>query len=76
MALTATQRLATVIGNKRLHAYRITFDSSYPTGGETLSPGLVGMATIEAVIPLVNGTEFFVWDRTNAKLLVYTADGT
>lgn len=77
MALTATKRLETVIGDKRFHVYRIVFDNSYPTGGEDLTPGLVGLNTIEHVIvPGPNGTEFVTWDRTNKKLLVFTADGT
>lgn len=63
------------MGDKRVHAYGITFDNSYPTGGEAVTAGLVGLNTIQFVIPLVNGANFSVWDRTNSKLLIYTADG-
>lgn len=77
MALTATKRLETVIGDKRLHIYRIAFDASYPTGGETYTPGLFGLNSIDAVlVPGPNAAEYVVWDRTNKTFLVYTADGT
>lgn len=77
MALTATKRVETVIGNLRFHVYRVTFDNSYPTGGETYTPGLFGLNSIEAILmPGPNGTEYATWDRANKKFLVFTADGT
>lgn len=76
MALTATQRVATVMGNKRVVVATITFDSSYPTGGEDLTPGIVGLNTVEAVMPVVNGAEFAVYDYPTKKLKLFTADGT
>lgn len=77
MALTATKRVHTVVGNQRLHVYRVAFDVSYPTGGESYTPGLFGLNSIEAVLmPGGNGTEFVTWDRTNKKFLIFTADGT
>jgi hypothetical protein len=76
MALTATERVRTVIGNKRLHIFRVVFDSSYPTGGESFSPGVVGLNGVEAMIPAPSGIEFAVYDYTNKKLQLFTADGT
>lgn len=41
----------TVWGNKRVKVRDITFDSSYPTGGEALVASDVGLSKIEHVIP-------------------------
>jgi hypothetical protein len=76
MALTATKRVKFVAGSKRIHVYNVTFDNSYPTGGESLTAGIIGLNWIEALIPAVNGTEFAVYDYTNKKLKLFTADGT
>ena len=76
MALSATRRFHTVMGDKRVVGAEFTFDSSYPTGGEDVAPGLVGLSTIEAVFPVVNGTEFAVYDYASQNLMLYTADGT
>lgn len=53
MALTLSNDKAanTVWGNKRVRVYDVTFDSSYPTGGESLTPADVGLKKIEQVIP-------------------------
>lgn len=51
---------------------QITFDSSYPTGGEAVSfatyfPGGVFSVSIPS-----NPTYNFVWDSVNGKIIVYT----
>lgn len=57
---------------------RVTFDASYPTGGETLNPSDVGLSMILYVIPNVNtaGNRLALWDDTTNKLKLYTALGT
>lgn len=40
-----------VAGNKRVKVRDITFDNSYPTGGESLTASDVGLKNIEQVIP-------------------------
>jgi hypothetical protein len=51
MALTITIPDAgrTVIGNKRLTIGTIAFDSSYPTGGEALTAGDLGLDKIDFI---------------------------
>jgi hypothetical protein len=41
----------TVWGNKRVKVFDITFDSSYPTGGESLTASDLGFKKIEQFIP-------------------------
>lgn len=67
-----------VAGNVRMAVRDITFDSSYPTGGEALSASDFGMQVILASIPTVRtaGTGSVTavqHDIENGKLLAYTA---
>jgi len=66
-----------VFGNKRVKVRDITFDSSYPTGGEPLTAADVdlkkidfGICTIQAVGGTVNVTSVY-YDTTNNKLIAY-----
>ena len=81
MALSVTETTKTVFGDKRVVFAQVTFDSSYPTGGEAVAASdFPSISTaIEEVAVLSSspaGTEVVVYDRANAKLLVFTADGT
>lgn len=51
----------------------IAFDSSYPTGGETLLPASIGLAVIETMDISPKAGYTFVYDYTNKKVLVYEA---
>lgn len=82
MALTFTNAdprgRTDVAGSTRRASGVITFDSSYPTGGEAYTPALFGLATVHSiqVSPVSNnGAKLVVWDSANAKFLVYTALG-
>lgn len=56
---------------------RVTFDSSYPTGGEAVTAADFGLSKIEAVIPVcTTGGEVVTWNAATSKLMVFTADGT
>lgn len=56
---------------------KIAFDSSYPTGGESLTSADLGFEDVAAnlfvICPPRNGYSF-VYDGTNAKLKVYWGD--
>ncbi len=56
----------------------ITFDSSYPTGGEAIAATDIGLARIDGCVAAgqAAGSRLFQWDQTNKKLLVFTAVGT
>lgn len=66
------------MGYFRVQVADVTFDSSYPTGGETLTPGLLGLTTIYWVSTGVDTARTrlwnVTWDSTNATLQAwYTA---
>ena len=70
-----------VEGNKKVKVRDVTFDSSYATGGESLTAADVGLKKIEFVRGLVakNSTGTLaiplVYDFTNSKLQAYRYDG-
>lgn len=59
-------------GNKRASSGTITFDSSYATGGESLTPANIGLGTIER-ITFNHGEDGYVfkYDYTNQKVMAY-----
>lgn len=74
MALTGTVTDRNIGGRWRRHAVDVTFDSSYPAGGETYTAGLFGLARIEH-LEIASGDGGYVVqdDATNSKLQVYEA---
>ena len=78
MALSSADIKRTVFGNKRIVIATLTFDSSYPTGGESLTPAMVGLSSIDSVLcfPHQTATRIATYDHTNAKVLLYTALST
>lgn len=73
MALTVTRTgdWQHVAGNRRVANVVVAFDSSYPTGGESLVAADVGMRTIEAVKITPNYGYSFDYDYTNSTIRVY-----
>lgn len=83
MSLTLSNVSAanTVWGNKRVRVYDVTFDNSYPTGGESLVASDVKLKKIEQVIPHgaavdsdgSGGTQAVAvtYDHTNSKLQAF-----
>ena len=59
-------------GDLKYKAIEITFDSSYPTGGESLTPGMVGGFDdiINIIIEPSDGISFS-YDYTNEKIKAY-----
>ena len=78
MALTLTEGHRGVVGARRVWRGKVTFDSSYPTGGEAIAIGDFGFnLDIETVQIIANaGSETVQWDQANSKIMVHTADGT
>lgn len=52
----------------------IDFDSSYPTGGESLTPGNVGLVGIDFCVITAKSGYVFEYDYTNQKLMAYWPD--
>lgn len=81
MALVATVSLTTgrsyengQFGRKTAIKGTLAFDSSYPTGGETLIKSQVGIQTIDRMNIQVNSGYVCQYDSANNKVLVYYAD--
>ena len=58
-------------GNLKYKAIEITFDSSYPTGGEALTPGMIGFDDIINIIIEPSDGISFSYDYTNEKIKAY-----
>lgn len=76
IANTHSQFPVVPVGNGAIAKVQtVTFDSSYATGGESLTPSNVGMSEFLAVIPLpdANALEGHVvqYDYTAQKLMVF-----
>jgi len=86
MALTYTprtdqinQKAPNIIGDLKMWIGTVTFDNSYPTGGEAIAKSDVGFdVSVDAVIPMgsPNGNRLFQWDPVNKKMKLFTALGT
>ena len=77
MALTVSIDHRTVEGNLRVIYATITFDTSYPTGGEALDPvtdlGVTSLIRME-IAPAAGYV--FEYDYTNNKVKVYGQEPT
>ena len=69
MALTVTTHAEASIGNVRMKIFAVTFDSSYPTGGESFTNPLGGLVPLFVVVQNDNRAAKVVWDYTNKKLV-------
>jgi hypothetical protein len=54
----------------------VTLDNSYPTGGEAVTPGQLGLTVLSAVLPAPSGGNTYEFDHANSKLKAYTASDT
>jgi hypothetical protein len=71
MSLTTSIVKQDVFGNKRFHVVSLTFDSSYPTGGESLSARNCGLSQIDHIqFEPAHGMSF-EYDHTNAKVKTF-----
>ena len=75
LTLAEVEEAQGVFGHLKAFAYDVTFDASYPTGGEELTPATVGLEEIIMVIPEMADTGHIVWyDRANSKLEAWYSD--
>lgn len=79
MALTITEVARTVFGNKRVLLADITFDASYPSGGEPLTAATLGFTSIDRVLPsvAVSATPEAIivdYDESAELLIAYRVD--
>ena len=50
----------------------VTFDTSYPTGGEALTPNQFGLNVIDFMLPSPTAGYIFQFDHANKKLKAFT----
>lgn len=72
MGLSLSMVRETVFGNRRVKVVDVTFDASYPTNGEALTPANLGLQTIDLVLVSPDGGYLFAYDYTNQKLKAFT----
>jgi hypothetical protein len=73
MGVTVSAMRKTVEGDRAVRYFTLTFDASYPTGGEALTDtdmGLRGCDFFMSELMSANGKQV-VWDRTNDKALIF-----
>ena len=70
MAITTTVTGKELVGRKRLVYGTITFDDSYPAGGEAFSASNIGLAVIDRLAIDPQDGFVFEWDATNNKVIV------
>jgi hypothetical protein len=81
MAVTISNLDFSVAGDKRRTIGTVTFDNSYPTGGEVITPQQVGLGVIlrmdlENPVSSTPTTRMSTFDHTNRAFLAFTsADG-
>ncbi len=63
------------IGNRRAIEGTITFDSSYPTGGESLTAANIGLGVLKRIQFNPVSGYILTYDYANQKVLVYAAGG-
>lgn len=80
MALTISELGRGHMGAMKTVLCTVTFDSSYPTGGEAFGPSDVSLSTILAVIPAAAASTdeglAITWDSANEKLLAHETGAT
>lgn len=76
MALTITQLEQQSFGSLRGATAIVTFDTSYPTGGEPIVPSDLGLGEFKG-LSINQGEDGYVvhWDRANDTLIVYESAG-
>lgn len=51
----------------------VTFDNSYPTGGEPVTPAQFGVRSIDMMLITNNGGYIFEYDHVNNKIKAYNS---
>lgn len=75
--MTTFTKVATLYPGDRVEILAtFLFDSSYPTGGESLPLATLGLLRVDSFIADGAGGYAFQWDNTNKKVKAFSASGT
>ncbi|MBU4317090.1 MAG: hypothetical protein KKF30_07430 [Proteobacteria bacterium] len=73
MSLTITNLERSLLTNKRIHFADLAFDNAYAAGGESLSPALLALSSIDSLsVNPIKGFSF-EYDQANKKLKAFLA---
>lgn len=75
MSLTLTNLNRIKYGNGHAVTADVAFDDSYPTGGESLTPAMLGMYHIREMYVENSAGYTFNYDGVNQKLMAYAVGG-
>lgn len=76
MGLSIANVQSEVVGRKRQRTADVTFDSSYPRGGEAFTPNAIGLSVIDRITAEYPGNGFVpAYDATNGKLKLLAKPG-
>lgn len=77
MALTYTTTKTNYVGDQKIVYGTVTFDSSYPTGGESFDETQIGLHRLD-FLTLNQGEDGFVfhWDKANEKVMAFGQEPT
>jgi len=68
MGLTISNIDRSAMANKNVVFFDVAFDTSYPTGGESLTAGNVGLSKIQFLLAESKAGLMFEYDYANSKL--------
>jgi hypothetical protein len=71
MALSISIKGHNIVGNRRQTIASLAFDSSYPTGGESLTARQLALGVIESIEVSPKSGYLFDIDYTNSKIKVF-----
>jgi len=71
MALTVSRLYDSGLANRGAILCELAFDASYPAGGESFTPAMVGLSEFECVTVQNKGGYLLEFDATNQKIKAY-----
>lgn len=71
MALTITITRNITAGHQHIVSGHLSFDSSYPTGGEAFTAANLGLKTVDLMLVQQTKGLVYEYDYTNSKLMAY-----
>ncbi len=75
LTISITRTIGDTDDAYRIRDFTVAFDSSYPTGGESLSAANMALSTIHNVNCQTKGGYVFEYDYGNSTLLAYDVSG-
>lgn len=74
MSISTTTIRREVVGRARIRTVEITFDSSYPTGGESFDPESVGLNKVDMAVIAPAAGYVFEYDYASNKIKAFRSD--